>query len=92
MEEFIASNQLYTINEDSPRRKFQSTSGESNIDLTIANNSMLADVTGCEVAEVESASDHNILKFSINLAADKLNKGNAPEPKYIIKEKQRTEF
>jgi len=45
MEEFIASNQLYIINEDSPRRTFQSIRGESNIDLTIVNNHMLADVT-----------------------------------------------
>ena len=42
MEEFIASNQLYIINEDGPRRTFESTRGESNIDLTIANNHMLA--------------------------------------------------
>jgi len=72
LEEFIASNQLYIINEDNPRRKFQITKGESNIDLTIVNNHMLADVTGCETAEVESPSDHNILKFSISLEADKI--------------------
>ena len=53
---------------------------------------MLADVTGWEIAEVESTSDHNILKFSISLEADKINKGNTPELKYIITEKQRTEF
>jgi hypothetical protein len=91
MEDFIASKQLYKINEDSPSRTFQSTKGESNIDLTIVNNNMLAGVTGWEIADVESASDHNILKFSINLEADKL-KGNTPELKYIIKEKQSTEF
>jgi len=41
MEDFIASKQLYIINEDSPRRTFQSSRGESNIDLTIVNNQML---------------------------------------------------
>ena len=74
MEEFIASNQLYIINEDSPRRTFQSIRGESNIDLTIVNNHMLADVTDWEIAEVESASDHNILKFGISLETEKLIK------------------
>jgi endonuclease/exonuclease/phosphatase family metal-dependent hydrolase len=69
MEEFIASNQLYIINEDSPSRTLQSTRVESNLDLTIVNNHMLADVTRWENAEVESASDHNILKFSISLEA-----------------------
>jgi hypothetical protein len=92
IEEFIPSNQLYIINEESPRRTFQSTRGESNIDLTIVNNYMLADIAGCEIAEVESASYHNILKFSTSLEADKLNKVNTPELKYIIKEKQRTAF
>jgi len=60
MEEFIASNQLHVVNEDSPRRTFQRARGESNVDLTTVNNHMLADVTGCEIAEVESASDRNL--------------------------------
>ena len=61
MEEFIASNQLHIVNEDSPRRTFQSSRGKSNVDLTIVNNQMLADVTDWDIAEEESASDHNIL-------------------------------
>ena len=69
MEEFIASNQLYIINEDSPSRTLQSTRVESNLDLTIVNNHMLADVTRWEIAELESASDHNILKFIISIEA-----------------------
>jgi len=52
---------LYIINEDSPRRTFQSIRGECNLDLTMANNRMPADVTGWEIAEVQSASDHNNL-------------------------------
>jgi len=92
MENFIVSKQSYVINEDSPRRTLQSTRRESNTDLTIVNDHMLADVTGWETAEVESASDHNILKLSINLEYDKLNKGITPELNYIIKETQRTEF
>jgi len=35
---------------------------------------MLADVIDWESAELESASDHTILKFSIIFEADKLNK------------------
>jgi hypothetical protein len=46
MEDFIASNQLHIVNEDSPRRTFQSSRGKSNVDLTIVNNQMLAEVTG----------------------------------------------
>jgi len=53
---------------------------------------MLAHVPGWDMAEVESASDHNILKCCIRLEADKLNNGNTLELKYIIKEKQSTWF
>ena len=74
MEEFIPSKQLYIINEDGPRRTFQSTRGESNINLTIVNNQMLPDVTGWEIAEVESASVHNILKFRTTLKQTNLIK------------------
>jgi len=92
IEDFKANKQLNIINDDSPTRTFQSTRGESYIDLTIVNNQMLPDVTGWENAEVESASEHNILKFIINPEADKFNEGHTPEPKYITKEKQHTEF
>jgi hypothetical protein len=89
---FIAGNQLYIINEDSPRRTFQRSRRTSNVDLTIVNNPMLADVTHWEIAEEESVSDHNILKFSINFERDNTNISNTPELRYIIREQQSTEF
>ena len=66
LEEFVAGYQLHIINEDSPRKTFQTSRGSSNIDLTIVNNQMLADIKNWEISEEEIASDHNILKFSIN--------------------------
>jgi len=89
---FIAGNQLYIINEDSPRRTFQSSRGTSNIDLTIVNNPKLADVTHWEIAEEESVSDHNSLKFSINFERDNKNISNTSGLRYIIREQQNTEF
>jgi hypothetical protein len=44
MEDFVASNQLHIINEERTLTTFQSSRGESNIDLTIANNKMLANI------------------------------------------------
>jgi hypothetical protein len=44
LEEFLASHHLQVINEESERTTFQSTRGKSDIDLTITNNQMLADV------------------------------------------------
>ena len=83
---------MHIVKEDSPRRTFQSSRGKSNVDFTIVNNQMLADVTGWDTAEEESASDHNILTFSINLEADKFNEGNPAEIKYTIKARQHKEF
>jgi len=92
LEEFIASNQLYIINEDSPMTTFQSSRGSSNIDLTIVNKQMLADIKDWEISEEESGSDHNILKFNINFANDKTRINNFPGLRYIIKEQRHTEF
>jgi len=78
LEKFIAGNQLYIINKDSPMRTFQSSRGTSNIYVTIVNNPMLADIIHWEIAEEESVSDHNLLKFSINLERDKTNLSNSP--------------
>jgi hypothetical protein len=92
LEEFVASNQLHIINEDSPRRTFQSSRGSLNIDLTPVNNVMLADNTDWEIADEESASDHSILKFITNFEGDKMNKVNTPELWYIITERKQTDF
>jgi hypothetical protein len=50
LEEFLASNQLHIINEDSEETTFQSRRGSSNIDLTIVNNQMLANIRGWEIS------------------------------------------
>jgi hypothetical protein len=44
MEDFVASNQLHIINEERTFKTFQSSRGESNIDLTITNNRILANI------------------------------------------------
>jgi len=92
LEEFIAGNQLYIINEDSPRKTFQSSRGTSNIDLTIVNNSMLAAVTHWDIVEKESVSDHKNFKFGINFERDSTNISKTSELRYIIRKQQNTEF
>jgi len=92
LEEFMARNQLYIINEDIPRTTFQSSRGSSNIDLSIINNQMLADTKDWKISEEESGSGHNILKCNINFAKDKTKIKNFPGLQYIIKKQQRTEF
>jgi hypothetical protein len=92
MEGFFASNQLPIINEDSARTTFQSSRCSSNIDLTIANNQILAAIKDWEISEEESCSDHNIIKFNLNFACDKAQIHNFLGTRYIIKEQQHTDF
>ena len=91
MEEFVASNQLDIINE-STRTTFLSSRGKSNIDLNITNNQMLAHIQNWDISEEESASDHNIIKFNINLGRVEGNAPDFPERRFIIKEHRQTEF
>ena len=69
LQEFLARNQLHIINEESTRTTFQSSRGTSNIDITITNNQMLADINDWQILEVESASDHNIINFTLHSVA-----------------------
>jgi hypothetical protein len=57
----MASNQLHFLNEERKLITFQSSRVESNIDLTIANNEMFANVREWDISEEGSASDHNII-------------------------------
>jgi hypothetical protein len=93
LEEFLASNQLHIINEDSTRTTFHSSRGSSNIDLTIANDQMLAAVKDWEISEEESCSDHNIIKFNISFnTANTERKITFLGTRYIMKGKHHTEF
>ena len=65
LEEFLASNQLHTINEESTRTTFQSSRGTSNIDITITNNQMIADINNWQILEEESASLYYSKKLSL---------------------------
>jgi hypothetical protein len=60
MEDFVVSNQLRILNAERTLTNLQSSRGESNIDLTIANNKMLANIWKWGISGEESASDHKI--------------------------------
>ena len=92
MEEFLAYNQLRIINEGSASTTFQSSRGSSNIDLTIANNHMLAAIEDWEILEVESCSDHNIIKYNLNFSPDRAHEYNFQGLRFIVKEHQYADF
>jgi len=53
---------------------------------------MPADVKNWDISEEESASDHNIIKFSINLDKNTTRGKHLTEPRYRIKEHKLTKF
>ena len=62
LEEFLTSQQLYIMNEESYLTTFQSSRGKSNIDITITNYRLLSDVVDWEIADQQNFSDHNIIR------------------------------
>ena len=92
MEEFLAYNQLYIINEGSERTTFQSSRGSSNIDLTIVNNHMLAVIEDWEILEEESCSDHNIIKYKLHFNPNRTHAYNFQGPRFIAREHQFADF
>jgi len=70
LEEFLISRQLYTANEESCYKTFQSGRGASNIDLTIVNNQAIEIINDWTIHDHESCSDHNILKFELGKRED----------------------
>ena len=85
LEEFLASNQLHVINENSARTMLQSARGSSNIDFTVVNNQVLAAITDWDISEEGSCSDHNLIKFNLNFANDKAQTYNFLGTRYVIK-------
>jgi len=71
---------------------FQNSRGTSNINLTITNNNLIADVHEWEISEEESCSDHNYLKYKIGKANNHKNEYNNQGMKYVVKEEKYYEY
>jgi len=65
LEEFLLSQQLYILNEESLQTTFRSTRGASNIDITITNGRLLSTGTDWEISDQESCSDHSVIRYVI---------------------------
>ena len=70
MEEFLISRQLYTANEESCYKTFQTGRGASNIDLTILNNKAMEIIRDWTIYDQEIWSDHNIIKYKLGKRND----------------------
>jgi len=92
LEEYLASRYLHIINEESEMFTFHNSRGSSNIDLTITNNNLIADVHEWEISEEESCLDHNFLKYKIGKANSHKNKHNYQSLRYEVKEDKYYEY
>jgi exonuclease III len=70
MEESLVSKDLHITNEESERPTFFNSRGSSNIDLTIANNNLIAEVKEWEISNEDSLSDHNYIQYKISKGGD----------------------
>ena len=71
---------------------FHNSRGTSNIDLTITNNNLIADMHEWEISEEESCSDHNFLKYKIGKANNYKNEYNYQGIRYVVKEEKCYEY
>ena len=92
LEESLNYHQLHIINEDSARTTFRSSRGSSNIDLTVTNNHMLADIEDWKIMGEESCSEHTITTYNLNFNLDKEHEYNFQGLKFIIKEHQHADY
>jgi hypothetical protein len=65
LEEFVIENRLHIINEDSQFTTFESSRGNSNVDLTLTNKNIVTLVKEWQCSEHESFSDHRIITVRV---------------------------
>jgi len=92
LEEFLTSNQLHTLNEDSDNTTFSNTRGSSNIDITIVNIQLLRTVNEWEILDQASCSDHNIIRYTIGQACGDNSAPRTQEPRYIVQRRNINKF
>ena len=84
LEEFLISQQLHILNEESNLTTFRSSRGSSNIDLTIVSNQLLRAVEEWEICDQDSCSDHNIIRFVIGQGKGKRPNNYSQDVRYIV--------
>jgi len=92
LEEFLITQQLFIMNEESDMKTFQSSRGSSNIDLTISNYKLLKEVQEWKISEEESCLDHKIIQFCIGQYNAQQTGNNFQSIKYIPKEENLKKF
>jgi len=80
------------MNKESEKTTFQSHRGSSNIDLTVINNRLLQNFHHWKISEVESCSNHNIIKYKLGRETKQVTQHNHHGLRYIIQKKNYNRF
>jgi len=83
LEEFLVSNRLHIINEDSELTTFESNRGSSNVDLTLVDSTIVTLINKWQCNEHRSFSDHRYITFRIEKCKAITNDYNYHGVKYI---------
>ena len=86
LEEFVISNPIHIVNEESQLPTSESNKGTRNGDLKIADNKMVTLLNNWQCNEQESFSDHRIITFHIEKSKDITNDYNFHGTKYVTSE------
>jgi len=86
LEEFLICNRLHIVNEDSELTTFQSNRGNSNINLTKVDSTIVNIINKWQCNEQERFSDHRYITFCIANHKDVTNEYNNHGVKYITSE------
>jgi hypothetical protein len=86
LEEFLICNRLHIANEDRELTTLESNRGNSNIDLTIVDSTIVNIINKWQCNEQESFSDQRFITFCIEKHKDVTNGYNYHGVKYITSE------
>jgi hypothetical protein len=84
LEEFLISQQLHILNEESDYSTFRSSRGSSNIDLTLISNQLLRTVDEWEISDQDSCSDHSIIRYAIGQGKGNRLEYFSQDVRYIV--------
>jgi hypothetical protein len=92
LEEFVIENRLHIINEESRLTTFESSRGNSNVDLTLTDNKMVALVKRWQCNEQESFSNYRIITFQVEKHRGATSKYTHHGIKYVTSEEGYKKF
>lgn len=91
LEEFVVANNLHLMNNNTEITTFESSTGSSNVDLTIVNQNMLTWMRNWICSDEESFSDHRLITYNLKQNCNN-TMYNFYGTRYIVKAERYNDF